>query len=273
MHDLSETTVRRSGPRRGSRFGFSVVELIVVVSIIATLLGLLLPVLSGVRSAGRGALCQSNLRQMSIAAEAYATKYRAYPAALRYDNSGGVFKQVAWDWVKTINGDIISPGPLWQFTGNPDRVMQCPEYLGSNASSGDPFTGFNYSTYIGGEEPFNTSPSWSKVRDGASPFQIRRPGQTAMFGLGGYKGGTNKYMRSPLHQQHSEILLQLSAIYAGGQAFRYRGSTFVAYADGRVGSSEQPREGELATDALLEQYLDFPRNGFLTDDAFAYKPF
>ncbi len=263
---------RRCPEGRGSDArGFTLVEILITISIITMLLGLLLPVLAGVRNSGRAIQCQSNLRQMSLAAHAYSTKYRAYPIALQFDNSDGVFKSIAWDWVTTASGELISPGPLWQFTDDPGEVMQCPQYLGNSPSAGDPYTGFNYSTYLGGEEQFSTNPQ-GNIKDGAAPGQIRRPAMTAMFGLGGTATGTNKYMRSPRHHQHSEMQnLALQTIYAGAQAFRYQGSTFVAYADGRIGSVEQPRKGELATDALLQQ-MGWPNNGFLSDDASAYRP-
>ena len=55
-----------------TRRGFTIVEMIVTVSVIAILLGLLLPALASVRSGGRLAGCQSNLRQIHGAATAYA---------------------------------------------------------------------------------------------------------------------------------------------------------------------------------------------------------
>lgn len=255
------------------RRGFSLTEVIVVVAISAATLGLLMPVLAKVRLSGRAIECQSNLRQMLRAAELYAVKYRTYPTALRYENTGGVFKQIEWDWVSTLSGQLIGPGALWQFTDNPDRVMQCPQYHGNPGSPADPYTGYNYSTYIGGEQLLTSNPATAPFFDGASPAQIRRPSQTAMFGLGGRKTGTNKFMRSPVHHQHSQFKqLPMSAVYTGGQAFRYGRSTYVAYADGRVSSVEMPCEGEQGTPQLLEQYLGFPKNGFLSDDAQAYAP-
>ena len=47
--------------------GFTLVELLVVISLIALLLGLLLPVLGAARSAARQSVCMSNLRQLQTA--------------------------------------------------------------------------------------------------------------------------------------------------------------------------------------------------------------
>ena len=61
----------RIDPRRDRR-AFSLVELLVVIAVIATLTGLLLPALGKARESARAAVCQSNLRQGFVACRAYA---------------------------------------------------------------------------------------------------------------------------------------------------------------------------------------------------------
>jgi len=248
--------------------GFTVIELIVVIAVIALLLSMLVPSLASVRAAGRSVACLANLRQMAIAAQGYALEHKYFPPALRYENNGG-FRTVAWDWVTTPDGRVISPGPLWAFTDDPGRVQQCPEY-GGGTNTADPYTGYNYNTtYVGGES-MSLIPGWDIFRRGVRYSACRRTVSVALFGDGGWAGGTNKFMRAPANTLGGT--LSLSVIYAGGQAFRHQKATNVAYLDFHVGSVAGPSKGLLATEALLENTMGYPKNGFLSNDDTAYDP-
>ena len=61
------------------RNGFTLVELLVVISIIAIIAGLVVPALLGGREEAWKAQCTNNLRQIGIAATSYATKKYEFP--------------------------------------------------------------------------------------------------------------------------------------------------------------------------------------------------
>lgn len=63
---------------RSPRKGFTLVELLVVIGIIALLIGILLPTLNKAREASKRTVCLSNMRELANCFRLYATTYKDY---------------------------------------------------------------------------------------------------------------------------------------------------------------------------------------------------
>jgi len=267
------------------RRAFTIVEMLVAISVIAILTGLLIPAVGAVRARARSSESLSNLRQLAIGALTYANISNEWlpPAILHFDDDSGVIAR-SWDFEQ--RGNEWRPGAIWHFIGD-GRVLQCPDVevplltaSGITPAAGqvEPFTGYNYNTTYLGSEGFLPGldasgvmlDGWRNARLGARPAQVRRPEVTAFFGEGGWKGGPNRYMRAPMNS----VEFSFGTVYAGGQAFRGRGVTHVVRLDGHADVVARPWPGAHAESqpSLVDSVMDFPNNGFLSNDDDAYAP-
>ena len=97
------------------RRGFTLIELLVVIAIIAILAAILFPVFARAREKARQASCQSNLKQMGLAARMYAQDYDE------------VNVQVA------LAGNVVGGNGIWWMVSLQPyikniQVMNCPSY-------------------------------------------------------------------------------------------------------------------------------------------------
>ena len=161
--------------RRNTRNAFTLVELLIVVTILGLLWALLSPAIQGAREAGRRSACQNNLRQVGIAIQSFEVARKRYPIGAwsqRNQLSGQVTFGLSW-WVDILPQleetivydrlDLTGPNVGWivlhpQNGLAVDNVelpfMHCPSSPIPRHNSG---TGFrvNMPSYVGIAGAFN----------------------------------------------------------------------------------------------------------------------
>lgn len=120
--------------------GFTLIELLVVIAIIAILAAILLPVLSAARENARSSVCVSNLKQMGLAIQMYASDWDDYcPNRSWVDTCypghdyGGYWGDKCW-WMVLLSKYLGGPdaselSAIYSDANCADRVLkvfQCP---------------------------------------------------------------------------------------------------------------------------------------------------
>ncbi len=139
--------------RRGA---FTLMELLIVISIIAVLISILLPALSAARQSARAVECMSNIRQLETAHYAYTLTHNGTMIDVGISH-GGTHADENTTWVKTLQG-----------------------YWTAHQDSG-------LGTEVQARSPLDTSPHWGPAPAGdpipGSPAQMRR---RTSYGLNDY---------------------------------------------------------------------------------------
>jgi prepilin-type N-terminal cleavage/methylation domain-containing protein/prepilin-type processing-associated H-X9-DG protein len=127
--------LRGMAPRECAyRRAFSITELLIVISIIGTLSGLLLPLVRQVRTSARELVCQAHLRQIGMAIHAYAADWNGR-LVRGYDTKSGFWFYALRDYADVENApvhtrNVLRGCPDWDANVRKQGLIGLPWYVG-----------------------------------------------------------------------------------------------------------------------------------------------
>jgi len=197
---------------RRRRRAFTLVELLVVASIIALLITFVLPGLRRARGQAKSVVCRSNLRQLHLANSAYALENQDVLVPAAADMQAGFGGRMRWHGMR--EAAAVDPDPR-KNTFDPRRgplaaalpdgaVKACPERVdfvtdGARNAYEAGCGGYGYNLYGVGSRFYAAGWSLAELSAGAQfelgwwTSRLARPGATVMF------------TDSALRQQHSAL--------------------------------------------------------------------
>jgi prepilin-type N-terminal cleavage/methylation domain-containing protein/prepilin-type processing-associated H-X9-DG protein len=219
--------MRLFGHYRTRQSGFTLVELLVVIGIIALLIAILLPALQAARRQANAVACMSNMRQIGVGLALYTHEWGAFP--IRSDHVVPVCTNF-WQWTDSIspylkvlgcrwdkdpainsgrmtyyyNGDTTTSGGLYALKNQVDNtIFRCPANLPFEASlslNSSSYSSYGFNNYL------STAPNSPNGYYRVTPGNVKESGNMAMVACGGgYTAGNRR-------------LIYYSSDYNGGPA-------------------------------------------------------
>jgi prepilin-type N-terminal cleavage/methylation domain-containing protein/prepilin-type processing-associated H-X9-DG protein len=247
--------------REKERDGFSLIELMVVIAIIAILAALLLPALNRAMGRARQTQCMNNVRQLGLGLQQFVADNHFYPLSVDAEFDKSSHPTNFNTWVEAVEYQLSGGGhPRIPYFWN-QGVWRCPG-VKSEGSLGQSFNSYGYNAYgIGVSSNFSLGLGGHYglthvVQAGQPPVvkppvmasEIASPSDMMAIGDGFHGNGTEIYSGQDLFWRHDS--------YTGFQdatapQARHLAKANVVFCDGHVESPKLKLLFEDTTDTAL----------------------
>ena len=233
--------------------GFTLIELMVVIGIVAVLLALIFPAVTAVKASAQRIYCANNLRHLYLANTMYADDHGYYVAA-----SPGMIGSNNKRWHGS-RPDRNKPfddknGPLAPYLGQ-TGIRHCPSFRSARKSTeSHAFEsgcgGYGYNSLGAGSQTWELGLCKAAMEHGMTPSDIQKPGLTIMFADCAFP---QPYGSNPEYLVEYSFAEPFRWVFSPGSSsgfspdpsihFRHRGRANVVWCDGHVSSEKMTRSG------------------------------
>ena len=220
---------------------FTLVELLVVVSIIAVLIGLLLPAVQASRAAARRTQCSSNIRQLGLAMAQFCDAHRGQFPDTSHNQSGDVEQS----WIYTV-----AP-----FMESVDAIRICPDDLKAADRLDQKLTSYVMNAYLTDEPRSFAVTNHNKLRASSTTL--------VAFEIADQKAPIIENDHVHNHAWFTSLTVArkqvLQKIEADAAIERHAGSSHFLYADWHVGPTPAVTVAEWADTQTPADNFCLPR--------------
>jgi prepilin-type processing-associated H-X9-DG protein len=259
---------------------FTLLELLIVISVIAILVGLLLPALSLAKEMARKISCVNNLKSLSLANQSYTVDYKVFCPARSSGIMSNGMQCLAYRSSSTAPWDS-SVGTMSEYIKDAEKSARCTsdKYL---TPQSQPYI-YGYNWYGIGSNHYLTgyASTWN-LGSSMRPEQIASPELTVEFGdCAHYSGGQLKedsqlnlpYSISNATQDKLRTKKPTATTNFAKFQFRHIGSANISWADGHVSQEKfdssyiSPEGAQTGDDKRLSYRIGFfgPKNNSFYD--------
>jgi prepilin-type N-terminal cleavage/methylation domain-containing protein/prepilin-type processing-associated H-X9-DG protein len=242
---------------KNGKDGFSLVELLMVISIVSLLLSLVLPALNRARQQSRKIVSASNIHQLALANEGYSYENKGYYVLAAYDIFESYGGKSRWHGVRSsdsVSEDMAQnnfdpkKGPLASYLGD-GKVKACPSLVnyvkdGAKNAFEAGCGGYGYNSIGVGSRTYEFGYCDKAMRSSMRNSEIRRPNQKIMFAdTASTQGWPNQYMiEYSFCEAPKQVINKKGNVYESGSPspsthFRHMGQANAVYCDGHVESN------------------------------------